>query len=273
MPVLRLTVAYQGSRYTGWQLQAHKNAPQPATIQGELERAASSILRVKRAVVAGASRTDAGVHAEGQVCALAVPQGAERIDWLRALNSRLPDDIRVIAADFAPEGFDPRRSVRSKCYCYTIWAAHARPLPRLAPFVGAFPPLDFDLLDVALPHFLGLRDRACLQNAGAQPVESTVRSIFSLRRLPGRAGPLLCPPEWPVHGLFVEGDGFLKQMVRNMVGLLVWVGLGKIRPDEVPDLLARTRREDLPSPTAPAAGLTLMRIDYYEAAPNTSFVQ
>ncbi len=91
MPRLRLRIAYQGTRYAGWQLQAHTGVPQPPTIQGELERAVVSVLDVPRIPIVGCSRTDSGVHAEDQICRLDIPAGAERINWLRVLNSRLPE--------------------------------------------------------------------------------------------------------------------------------------------------------------------------------------
>ncbi len=266
MPRLRLVLAYQGTRYAGWQLQARKNGPQPLTLQGEIERAASSIANTPRLIALGGSRTDAGVHAEGQICRLDIPAGTERIDWLRALNARLPQDIRVLEASLAPDDFDPRRGVRFKQYAYSLWSAPSRPLPRIAPFVGAFPPLNFERIDAALPYFEGRRDWACMRNAGATPLQGTVREVFSVTRRAHVVGPLRCPEDWPVCAIFVEGDGFLKQMVRNMIGLISWVGLGKIAPDDVPELLSRHRREDLPMPTAPAAGLTLMRVVYEEGA-------
>ena len=269
MPRLRLRIAYQGTRYAGWQLQAHADAPQPATIQGEMERAVLSVLGLPRIPIVGCSRTDSGVHAEDQICRLDIPAGTEHFDWLRALNSRLPEDIRVLEAGLAANDFEPLRGVLFKRYSYSLWAAHSRPLPRIAPFVGAFPPLDFDRVDAALPHFVGTRDWRCMQNSGAARLENTVRTVFSVTREPHLVGPLRCPEDWPVWSVVIEGDGFLKQMVRNMIGLLVRVGLGKIEPDAVPGLLAKTNREDVPSPTAPPAGLTLMRVVYGEtdAAP------
>jgi tRNA pseudouridine38-40 synthase len=267
VPRLRLRIAYQGTRYAGWQLQAHTGVPQPPTIQGELERAVVSVLDVPRIPIVGCSRTDSGVHAEDQICRLDIPAGAERINWLRVLNSRLPEDIRVLEAALVADDFEPRRGVLFKCYSYALWTGPARPLPRIAPFVGAFPSLNFDRVDAVLPYFVGKRDWRCMQNAGAQPMENTVRTVFSVTRKPHFAGPLRCPEDWPVHAIFVEGDGFLKQMVRNMIGLIVRVGLGKIEPDAVPGLLARPRREDISSPTAPPSGLTLMHVAYGNGAP------
>ena len=264
MTRLRLCVAYHGTGYAGWQLQSCAGPAHPPTVQGAVEKAAAAILGLERLPVFASSRTDSGVHAEGQICHLDVPDEAVRINWLRTMNSRLPEDIRVVEAGPAPAGFHARKNVLSKTYSYALWAGHSHPLPRIAPFVAAVAPLDFARIDAAL-HFLeGTRDWACMQNTGATPMKTTVRTVFSVTRRPHMAGPLRCPEDWPVCDFLVTGSGFLKQMVRNMVGLLFWVGMGKISGDEIPALLQKPRREDIPSPTAPAAGLTLMRIDYAE---------
>lgn len=260
MPRLKLTLTYEGTRYAGWQLQAREGAGHPPSIQGELERAVASLLGA-RFPVNGAGRTDAGVHAEGQVCHLDLPEKARRIDWQRALNVCLPPDIRILDAAWAAPDFHARKSARAKRYAYVLWMHRERALPRLQAFCWSVPVLDMSRVEKALPLVTGRRDFASFRNSGS-PVNSTERDLFSVRLAPGLAGLLCCPPQWPVATLFFEGEGFLKQMVRNLTGLLVWVGLGKIDPEDIEGIFAARDRRALPGPTAPAAGLTLMHVVY-----------
>lgn len=260
MPRLALTLSYMGGRYSGWQMQARKGGPSPATVQAELEKALARILGV-RCPVCAAGRTDAGVHAEGQVCHVDLPAGREGVDWPRALNVNLPADIRVLTARFAPDSFHARKSATGKLYAYSLWMHRDQALPRLDPYVWSVPVLDLARLGRAVPYLTGKRDFASFRNTGT-PGEDTVRTLFSLSLEPGRVGPLHCPQEWPVLCLAFEGDGFLKQMVRNLAGLLVWTGLGKIDPEDIPAILAAKDRRALKSPSAPAKGLSLMRVFY-----------
>lgn len=260
MPRLKLTLAYEGTRYAGWQLQAGEGKGHAPSIQGEVERAVARIMGGRVALFA-AGRTDAGVHAEGQVCHMDLPDDARRIDWLRALNVAIPPDIRVIRAEWTDTAFHARKSALSKRYAYSLWMHKDRALPRIQAFCWSAPELDIPRLCAALPLLEGRHDFASFQNSGT-PVRKTVRHVFSIRFEPGFCGSLRCPDTWPVASLVFEGDGFLKQMVRNLVGVLVWVGLGKVQAESIPHILAACDRQALPSPSAPAQGLTLMDVLY-----------
>ncbi len=258
---LKLTVSYMGDAYAGWQVQAEGRS----TVQKELERALESIVGYP-ARVHGSGRTDAGVHAEGQVAHVDVPE--KKIAWPRALNAVLPRDIRVLDAVPVPDGFHARYDAVGKEYAYALHTGPGPVPPRLEPFVWAVPRLDAESMEAAAVWLTGRHDFASFQNAGT-PVADTVREIWSIRREPGRAGLFLCPPEWPVETWFFHGNGFLKQMVRNLTGLLVWAGRGKIAPRAVAACLAARNRRAVPSPTAPAKGLTLLRVDYGAARDGT----
>lgn len=254
---LKLTLAYTGTAYAGWQVQAAGLGL--STIQDELEQALASIIG-RRARVHAAGRTDAGAHAEGQVAHVDVPP-REGIDWRRALNAKLPRDIRVLSCRAVPGHFHARHSAVGKLYAYTLFTGAGNTPPRLEPYAWTTPPLNCDAMREAAAFLVGRHDFASFQNAGT-PVADTVRSLWSVTPECGVAGPFRCPEEWPVTTWFFHGEGFLKQMVRNLMGLLVWVGRGKAAPDEVAAALAAKDRRAVPSPTAPAKGLTLARVVY-----------
>ncbi|MCL1940180.1 MAG: tRNA pseudouridine(38-40) synthase TruA [Desulfovibrionaceae bacterium] len=259
MPRLKLTLAYQGARYAGWQLQVRPDKALP-TIQGELESRVARIVG-ERIPIHGAGRTDSGVHAEGQVCHLDLPAGSERIDWQQALNMQLPHDIRITEASWVAEDFHARRSALGKRYAYSLWMSQDRALPRIAPFVWSTPVPALDPIIQALPLLTGQRDFATFQNSGTT-IANTVRTLHSITVDPGTVAGLICPPHWPVVTLVFAGNGFLKQMVRNLMGLLVWIAQGKLRADAIPALLEARKRRALPSPAAPAQGLSLMEVLY-----------
>ncbi len=263
MPRLKLTLAYEGTRYAGWQLQAHTEGG-PSTVQGMLERAVAAIISPPggRIPLHGAGRTDAGVHAEAQVCHLDLPENTPRVDWTRALNTRLPDDIRVLDAAFVPPSFHARKSALRKHYAYSLWT-HARQKapPRIQAFVWSAPPLDLARMERAAFFLTGEHDFTSFQNTGTD-IRNPVRVLHSINARPGTVAGLACPDGWPVLTFTFCGNGFLKQMVRNIMGLLVWAGRGRIDPESVPALLAARDRTALPSPTAPARGLTLAAVEY-----------
>jgi tRNA pseudouridine38-40 synthase len=232
--------------------------PGPPTIQGLLENRIIHLLG-RRIPVHGAGRTDAGVHADGQVCHADMPDSAQRIDWQNALNSGLPSDIRVLRAEWVPLAFHARKNALAKKYAYSLWTHRQRALPRLQSFVWSTPPLDQALLLPAFSLLQGRHDFATFQNSGTR-VAHTIRTLRRISRLPGMVAPLACPEDWPVCTLVFEGDGFLKQMVRNLVGLLVWIGLGKIPASSIPGFFAAKDRRALSSPSAPAQGLTLLEV-------------
>lgn len=253
---LKLTIVYVGTAYAGWQIQAGGEA----TIQGELERALESI--AGRAVrVHGAGRTDSGVHADCQVAHADVP--GKNVDWARALNAKLPYDIRILTAEEADPGFHARLSATGKLYAYSLFCGPGPVPPRLEPFVWKVSALDPTAMEDAAAVLTGRHDFASFQNVGT-PVADTVRHLRSIRRESGRLGPFCCPPDWPVETWFFHGDGFLKQMVRNLVGLLVWAGGNRIDSIGVAASLAARNRQAVPSPTAPAKGLSLSRVEYFQ---------
>lgn len=259
MPRLKLTVAYEGTRYAGWQMQARAGVS-PPTIQGTIESCISGITGC-RIPLHGAGRTDAGVHAEGQVCHADIPEDKTRVDWRRALNVQLPPDIRILTAEWVPESFHSRKSASRKRYAYSLWAHRDRAVPRIQSFVWSCPPLDTGPMLQAIPLLTGKRDFASFRNSGTDNSE-TSRTLFAIDFRPGEIAGMACPPDWPVMSFVFEGDGFLKQMVRNLMGLLAWVGQGKTRPEDIPAIFAACDRRALPSPSVPAQGLTLLEVAY-----------
>ena len=254
MPRLKLTLAYVGTAYSGWQIQ--EKTPPPPTIQGELERALVKLCG-RPVRVFGAGRTDAGVHAEAQVAHCDVP-ALHAVNWQAALNVKLPPDIRVLDAREAAAGFHARRDARKKTYRYDLWLSRQVTPPRLHPFVWACGPLDLPRLEAALPLLAGTHDFRSFQNRGTE-MRDAVRTILSIKAAhPAEFG-------GAVLSLYLEADGFLKQMARNIAGLLVAVGRGRFDPSRIPALLAACDRAQGP-PTAPARGLSLVRVDY-EALP------
>jgi len=244
---LKLTLEYDGSNYVGWQRQAAG-----ISIQGLIEDA---LLPFEGAPVTvhGAGRTDAGVHALGQV-ASAVVQATHDVETMqRALNAVLPVDVRVLRVEEAARDFHARFSATGKTYEYRIVSA---------PFVSAFlhryvwhvpQHLDLEAMRYAAATFIGTHDFAAFRTAGS-PVSSTVRTIEEIVWQPGSgpADPLI---------LRVTGNGFLRHMVRTIVGSLIEVGLGRWRPERIAEVL-RGRDRRAAGDTAPPAGLFLIRVRY-----------
>ncbi len=252
MPRIRMTVAYVGTRYHGWQIQARGE-----TIQGILE---SRLVRICEGDVRvhGSGRTDSGVHAVGQVAHCDVPESKARIPWRKALNAMLPNDIAIIDAREVDESFHARFSARSKRYSYTIWTEAGYTLPHRAPFVWPVRGLDLTAMEQAAALLAGTHDFSSMQNAGTD-VKGTVRTLQPITRAPG---PL--PGEWIFS---FRADGFLKQMVRNLMGLLVEAGRHTLTPGDVSRILeARDRR--LAPATAPPQGLCLEEVNYDTDAPS-----
>ena len=248
MPTFKLTLAYDGTDYVGWQRQANG-----VSVQEVVEQALAQVEGAAVAVV-GAGRTDAGVHAAGQVasCTLQRPMAPDALQ--RALNGLLPDDVRVIGLDDAPSAFNARFSARAKTYRYRIAnAAVADPLTRR--FAWHLPAaLDRASLGAAIDCVLGRHDFAAFQASGSR-VRTTERCIdcASVRDEHAFGARLLT--------IEVTGDGFLRHMVRNIVGSAVEVGVGRRSPAWMQDVLA-SRDRRLAGPTAPAHGLTLIAVAF-----------
>jgi tRNA pseudouridine38-40 synthase len=250
----RITLAYDGSEFQGWQAQR----PGARTVQGELERALSRLAANGRVAVAGAGRTDAGVHALGQVASFELPRELPPDELARALNGLLGEDVRVVDAARAPEGFHARKSASSKLYRYLLDCGGV-PLPQRRRTVAHTPwALDERAVVTASHLYVGRHDFASLASSGgsATTTERTVtRSVarFETRR-DGAEGERTLVYE-------VEADGFLRKMVRSMVGGLLAVGRGALTVDELARALEARDRRRWPAP-APACGLTLVRVFY-----------
>jgi tRNA pseudouridine38-40 synthase len=222
----RLTLEYDGAAFQGWQAQAGE----VRTVQGVLEAAIARVSG-ERVRVQGSGRTDAGVHAEGQAASVCLATVR---------------DLRV-----APAGFDARRSARSKLYRYALWNGPVRSPLRAARAFCLPQRLDVEAMREAARALVGTHDFRSFQAAGSS-VATTVRTLLRLeiRGAPGRA-----------LALDFEGTGFLRHMVRNLVGTLVEVGTGQRAAGQMPALLA-ARDRSRAGRTAPAHGLTLLRVRY-----------
>lgn len=257
MPRLKLTIAYVGTAYNGWQTQARKNAEPLPTIQTFLENAVAHILG-ERVHVHGAGRTDSGVHADAQVAHLDIPDNRASLNWQLALNTLLPRDIRIVDAQLVPDTFHAQHSAVRKTYEYRLWLSRRYTPPKLYPFVWACGPVDVQRMDEASQYLMGTHDFASFRNTGTE-LHTTVRTVYSIFRTP--AG--ILPPDCLELTWTFEANGFLKQMVRNLMGLLVATGQGRLEPSEVLAILHSRDRRKAPQ-TAPACGLTMKRVWYAE---------
>lgn len=284
---LKLTVSYVGTNLCGFQLQAEDR-----TVQGELE-AAFARLTGQTVRVHGAGRTDAGVHALAQVAHVDVPAArATGINWRRALNAVLPDDISVSSVLESGPDFHARFSAVGKTYAYRLWCEREYVPPALRPFVWDCGPLNLPLMKEAAGLLTGTHDYASFQNQGSE-VRDTVRTVHAVTCCRGTPQPALsaahlacfsaapasadCPEQnfseqdwpkqdWPEYIWEFSANGFLKQMVRNLMGLLVAVGREKIAPGEVPAILEAQQRQGRIL-TAPAQGLVLLKVHYPDENP------
>lgn len=250
-----LTLAYNGSAWHGWQIQERANPP--PTIQGEVEKALFALYGQKIRLY-GAGRTDAGVHAHAQAAHCDVPRLLH--DTRQALNAKLPPQIRILKAREVPPDFHARKDAVSKTYIYDFWREPTFIPPHLAPFTWNCGALDDGKMREALDFLQTETDFASFQNVGTD-ITDTVRRINFIG-LDERPNEEFYPPHVPLLRLTINANGFLKQMVRNIAGMLAWCGRGKLKAREVPAILAKKSRAALPSPTAPACGLALAAIEY-----------
>lgn len=243
---MKLTVAYDGSAFSGWQSQTHGK-----TVQDELERAIERIAGV-RARIHGAGRTDAGVHALAQCAHVDVPdRRLPATRWTKALNGVLPATIRVLRCRFVSSDFHARFSAKGKTYSYRIWLGPILPPLELNRAWHIAAPLDRDLLAAAGREFVGQHDFAAFAANRGKKEENTVRTIWSLA----------VKSRGPAISIEVSGDGFLYKMVRLMVGAMVQVGFGKEQLSKI-DADLRNGRVDGVRLAAPGNGLYLMRVWY-----------
>ena len=247
---LRLTVAYDGTAYAGWQLQ-----PKDVSVQLRVEEALAKIFPgAPRAH--SSSRTDTGVHAVGMSVHFDVPREAFRMTASKlvlAVNAHLPEDIRVLAAARAKPDFHARFRASGKQYRYLVWN-HAAHHPLLRTQAWHFPrPLDVAAMRAAAASLVGRHDFRAFSSTPGYERKHTIRHVT--RCEVKRSGPLLT--------VVIEADGFLYKMCRGIVGTLVQVGAGKFRPDELLPML-ESKDRSLAGMTAPAHGLVLWRV-YYDA--------
>jgi tRNA pseudouridine38-40 synthase len=246
MPRFKVVLAYDGTDFVGWQRQ-----PSGESIQGVLEEALHSF-DDRDVTVIGAGRTDAGVHAIGQVAAFSLRNTIDAETLARALNAKLPEAIRVLSACEVAETFNPRYDARAKTYRYRIWNGRA-----LSPFERRYAwqvpvALDAGAMDAAARRLEGRHDFAAFQAQGSDVV-TTERTMTSSR--------VSLRDELLTYE--VTGDGFLRHMVRAVVGTLVEIGRGR-RPVEWIDEVIASRDRPTAGPTVPATGLFLVRVDYGE---------
>jgi tRNA pseudouridine38-40 synthase len=275
MRTFKVTLSYDGTDFSGFQRQANARS-----VQADLESALAAI-EGKHVTVAGAGRTDAGVHALGQVASFRLSSAITEGDLFRALNAKLPEDVRVLSAEVAAPGFNARFSARSKTYRYRISNTRV-----MSPFQRRFAwhisrNLDLAVMSEAARALLGEHDFSCFQAAPSR----SERTASTARRLRGREPAettnertttrTVTRSDWAEEPLAgggrllvyeVAGTGFLKYMVRAVVGTLVEVGDGRRTPASLRDLLD-SRDRSAAGPTAPPTGLYLVRVDYDAAAP------
>jgi tRNA pseudouridine38-40 synthase len=250
MPSFKITVAYDGTDFVGWQRQANG-----LSIQGLIEGALEKI-DGRAVAVAGAGRTDAGVHALGQVAGFTLDRTMAADVLLRALNAHLPDAIRVISAAEAPASFHPRFAAHAKTYRYRILNSDvASPFERR--YAWHVPgTLDVAAMSAAARLIEGQHDFAAFQATGSD-VATTVRDIVSSRIADGEGR----NPPSAILDYEITGTGFLRHMVRTIVGTLVEIGRGRRPADSMAHLLVLGDRASA-GPTAPASGLFLVSVDY-----------
>jgi len=254
----KLTVAYDGTDFCGWQVQ-----PGRATVQGTL---ADAIERVtgERVLPQGSGRTDAGVHARGQVASFALDAAIPAASFLRAVNRRLPEAIRVLRAEAASPEFHARHSARAKTYEYIICRSEICP-PWVSRFAWALNwPLDPQAMQAAAQMVVGRHDFTSF--AASDPDLSTRRAAGEACEA-GREDNTrtIFESQWRAEGDLliyrVRGNGFLHHMVRNLVGTFVDAGRGRIAPDEMRRILDAGFR-GAAGATAPARGLFLDSVEY-----------
>lgn len=252
MKNVRLTLQYDGANYSGWQSQRSD-----ITIQSVVETALAKLTGEKLKIV-GSGRTDAGVHALMQVASFRTESPHPAATIRRALNALLPSDIRVVAAQEAPDDFNARYSSKGKVYFYLIANMDCVP-----PFINRFAwgvPYKLNVAEMirASRHLIGKKDFRVFMGSGSE-AKTTIRELTSLA-VEHTAGIEFLGAS--IEGSFIKitvaGDGFLRHMVRNIVGTLVEVGRGRIRAETLADLTDRQAA----GPKAPAHGLFLAKVLY-----------
>lgn len=265
MRTVKLVVEYDGAGYCGWQRQRGSAAAGPPSVQATLERAIAEIAG-EPVPVTGAGRTDAGVHALGQVASLQTTSRIPAGRFPAALNAHLPPDVRVVAAEDVPEGFHPRRDAVARTYRYEI-LNRPEPSALLRGLAYHVPePLDVDAMRRAAAPLAGRHDFVAYRGVGS-PTRTTFCNVGAI------AVGALCGPtrnfgggsltrEGDAHlSIVITADRFLRHMVRMIAGTLIRVGLGRL-PAGAPATFLTDPDNRRTGPTAPPHGLYLVRIDY-----------
>lgn len=246
MKRIMLRVAYDGTNYCGWQVQ-----PNQPTIEGELNKALTSLLKEEIKVI-GASRTDSGVHSLGNVAVFDTNSPIPPHKICFALNQRLPEDIRVQSSMEVASDFHPRHCDTRKTYCYSIQNSMvAMPTTRLYSYF-VHNSLDVEKMQEAANYLVGTHDFKSFCSIYTT-VEDTVRTIYQVE----------VKKEQDQIKILIKGNGFLYNMVRIIAGTLLQVGYGRMEPEKMKEILAGKDRV-LAGPTAPAHGLMLMEIEYLD---------
>jgi len=250
----KLTIAYDGTEFHGWQMQTSK-----PTIQGEIVGVLRRLTQ-ENIQLHGAGRTDAGVHALGQVASFQTQSGLSAVEFQRALNALLPLTIRIVGAEEVGPDFNARWSARAKIYRYRLYRGKVVP-PAIWRYVLHYPfPLDEDAMRIAASRYVGPHDFAAFAaSTGSEEDDkerSTVREIYSSELARSEDGEELV--------YTVRGRSFLRYMVRKMVGTLLEVGRGKLTPDDILRLF-QSRDRSKSGPTIPPQGLCMVSVEHEEA--------
>jgi len=243
-PAYILDLVFVGTKFFGWQSQADGN-----TIQDAVEGALKTFLR-EETKVQGSSRTDSGVHAESFIAVFKTTASYDEAKWLKSLSALLPNDISVRSVKSMPENFHPIRSAKAKAYRYRLWTSSISH-PMVAPFVWqVFPDVNLIEIQKTLTQFIGRHDFTSFSAAdsSAKTFERTILDIQIVQ-----SGNLV--------DIWFLGEGFLKQMIRTLVGTAVEVGLDKRKSDEISNIFSAKDRTKA-GQTAPAQGLSLIRVFY-----------
>ncbi len=251
MRTVRLLVEYDGTDYSGWQVQA--NGP---SIQEEIEKAVRKVTG-EGVRIAGSGRTDAGVHALGQVATFRTGSDIAGERFAAALNSHLPADISVLSSGWVPSSFHARKSARGKTYRYRIFNRKMRPALLREKVCHFAAHLDIKAMRAAARHLVGRHDFRAFTPPSSERVAGYEREISALEV--ARQGDEVV--------IEVTGSGFLHNMVRIIAGTLIAVGRGKMPPKQIPEIIASCDRKRA-GPTAPACGLYLVGVDYGEDGPS-----
>ncbi|WFB34425.1 tRNA pseudouridine(38-40) synthase TruA [Kiritimatiellota bacterium B12222] len=240
------TVAYDGAAFKGWQVQ-----PGERTVQGEIEKALAVLCPSECPRIQGSGRTDAGVHARGQVFHVNVVRDFSDHRWQQALNGLLPDDIRVLKVRTVPADFHSRFDALSKQYRYFVYAEKAVPPDLRFTRTHIRKPLDMEAMKLGASLLQGEHDFLSFSANRGTVEESTVRTLYKMELI--QTGPEIC--------MVAEANGFMYKMVRQLAGALLRVGLGEMTPKDLQAMLDVPERNHL-APTAPAQALFLWYVTY-----------